>query len=347
MRLHVRRIAKLTLLSVGFVFLLLVFVNQFNEEDTGGKSVQQVLFKLDNATSRTVQADALLRSPRDVREANKSAKLKKGDAQMYDHIFISVKTTGTYHDSRIRLLLETWISIVKNQTYIFTDIDDTELIDKHGSGRVINTGCPSSHYRKSLVCKMSHEFDWFINSKKQWFCHVDDDTYLNMERLLDLLQQYNHTDDWYLGRPSLAHPIEVEDRSHPGQKVAFWFATGAGFCISRALALKMVPYAGGGRLQRSAEQIRLPDDCTIGYIIESLLHKQLTVINTFHSHLEALWKYTLKDIKDQITLSYSIKPNRENIVNIPGFPKEKDPTRFRSIHCHLYPHSDVCLSGDS
>lgn len=29
------------------------------------------------------------------------------------------------------------------------------------------------------------------------------------------------------------------------QKIAFWFATGgAGFCISRSLALKMVPYAG-------------------------------------------------------------------------------------------------------
>jgi hypothetical protein len=32
---------------------------------------------------------------------------------------------------------------------------------------------------------------------------VDDDNYVNTDQLLQLLQQYNHTEKWYLGKPSL------------------------------------------------------------------------------------------------------------------------------------------------
>ena len=38
---------------------------------------------------------------------------------------------------------------------------------------------------------------------------MDDDTYINIPALLTLLQQYNHSQEWYLGKPSLNHPIEI------------------------------------------------------------------------------------------------------------------------------------------
>jgi len=76
--------------------------------------------------------------------------------------------------------------------------------------------------RKSLVCKMGHEFDMYILSGKRWWCHVDDDTYVNVNTLVRLLQRYNHTSDWYLGRPSLGHPIEVMDRNNPGVSWTFY-----------------------------------------------------------------------------------------------------------------------------
>lgn len=50
----------------------------------------------------------------------------------------------------------------------------------------------------------------------RWFCHVDDDNYVNMPALTRFLQGYSHTEDWYLGRPSISHPIEVLDRANPG-----------------------------------------------------------------------------------------------------------------------------------
>lgn len=56
----------------------------------------------------------------------------------------------------------------------------------------------------------------FILSGKRWFCHMDDDTYVNVPQLVALLRKYNHTADWYLGRPSLSHPMEWNDRNNPG-----------------------------------------------------------------------------------------------------------------------------------
>lgn len=127
-----------------------------------------------------------------------------------------------------------------------------------------------------------------LPSHPRWFCHVDDDNYVNVRALLRLLGSYPHTQDVYLGKPSLDRPIQATERvsenkvvsvplphaslhqragkrlglprgpapgvweSHhvppvpgsPQRPVHFWFATGgAGFCISRGLALKMSPWA--------------------------------------------------------------------------------------------------------
>lgn len=44
-----------------------------------------------------------------------------------DDVFIAVKTTRKNHGPRLRLLLRTWISRARRQTFIFTDGDDPEL----------------------------------------------------------------------------------------------------------------------------------------------------------------------------------------------------------------------------
>lgn len=113
----------------------------------------------------------------------------------------------------------------------------------------------------------------------RWFCHVDDDNYVNVRALLRLLASYPHSQDVYIGKPSLDRPIQATERVGenkmvrrastppswrgggrggrrslgrgglttlllPQRPVHFWFATGgAGFCISRGLALKMSPWA--------------------------------------------------------------------------------------------------------
>lgn len=261
-----------------------------------------------------------------------------------DDLFLSVKTTRSYHKWRLNILLQTWFQLAKNQTWFFTDSDDPEL-QKKTNGHMINTNCSSSHYRKALCCKMSVEFDTFLESDKKWFCHVDDDNYVNVPRLLRLLGNYNPQEDWYLGKPSIRAPLEILNRdSRKPNKVSFWFATGgAGFCLSRALALKMMPLASVGKFISIGEKIRLPDDVTMGYIIEHLLKKPLTVIDQFHSHLEPMKFLHLDTFHDQITFSYSrYSKDVMNVVKIDGFDKRIDPTRFLSIHCFLFPNFSFC-----
>ncbi|KAM7371328.1 hypothetical protein PAMP_010809 [Pampus punctatissimus] len=260
-------------------------------------------------------------------------------------IFIAVKTTRKYHKYRLELLIQTWASRAKEQTYIFSDGEDKELQMRTGAN-IINTNCSAAHTRQALCCKMSVEYDKFIESQKKWFCHVDDDNYVILPSLLRLLSSYHHSQDVYLGRPSLDHPIEAAERvkSDGSVSVKFWFATGgAGFCISRGLALKMSPWASLGNFISTAEKIRLPDDCTIGYIIEALLEVSLTHTHLFHSHLENLQKLPTDTVLEQVTLSYGGFENRRNVVNIVrGFSMAEDPTRFKTIHCLLYPDTDWC-----
>ncbi|XP_061562497.1 beta-1,3-N-acetylglucosaminyltransferase radical fringe [Phycodurus eques] len=260
-------------------------------------------------------------------------------------IFIAVKTTRKYHKSRLELLIQTWISQAKEQTYLFSDGEDKELRLTKGVN-IINTNCSAAHTRQALCCKMSVEYDKFIESQKKWFCHVDDDNYVILPSLLQLLSSYHHSQDVYLGRPSLDHPIEAAERvkSNGLVSVKFWFATGgAGFCISRGLALKMSPWASLGNFISTAEKIRLPDDCTIGYIIEALLEVKLIDTHLFHSHLENLQKLPTDNVLEQVTLSYGGYENRWNVVSIVGgFSLVEDPTRFKTVHCLLYPATDWC-----
>lgn len=59
-------------------------------------------------------------------------------------------------------------------------------------------------------------------------------------------------------------------------------------------------FGSGGHFMNTAEKIRLPDDCTIGYIIESVLGVKLIRSNLFHSHLENLHQVPQIEIPNQV-----------------------------------------------
>lgn len=61
-----------------------------------------------------------------------------------------------------------------------------------------------------------------------------------------------------------------------------------------------------GNFISTAEKIRLPDDCTIGYIIEALLEVRLTHTHLFHSHLENLQKLPVDTALDQVRPKYCV-----------------------------------------
>ncbi|KFZ58902.1 Beta-1,3-N-acetylglucosaminyltransferase manic fringe [Podiceps cristatus] len=263
-------------------------------------------------------------------------------------VFIAVKTTKRFHQSRMELLLDTWISRARKQTYVFTDEEDDALRRRMGD-HAIFTNCSAEHSHLALSCKMAAEFNAFLASGRSWFCHLDDDNYLNPRALLKLLSSYSATWDVYLGKPSLNRPIWASEMlpNNQTKSVRFWFATGgAGFCISHKLASKMVPWASGRNFLSTAELIRLPDDCTVGYIIECKVGGQLLPSALFHSHLENLQLIPPSQLTQQVTLSYGVFENKLNVIELNGpFSPQEDPSRFRSLHCHLYPDTSWCLQA--
>lgn len=60
-----------------------------------------------------------------------------------------------------------------------------------------------------------------------------------------------------------------------------------------------------GTFMTTAEHIRLPDDCTVGYIVEALLGVSLIRSGLFHSHLENLG--LVSDIHNQVHTSTHTK----------------------------------------
>ncbi|XP_039747304.1 LOW QUALITY PROTEIN: fringe glycosyltransferase [Pararge aegeria] len=289
--------------------------------------------------SRSVQVADLPIEP-----VTKTSILDSGQSKniTLDDIFISVKTTKFYQYSRLPIILKTWFQLAKKQTWFFTDTDNPRH-QNQTNGHMVNTKCSASHQLKHLCCKMSVEYDHFLESGKKWFCHFDDDNYVNVPRLLAVLQKYNHQEDWYLGKTSVNKPVDMFKKPTNQLLYTFWFATGgAGICLSRSLALKMLPIASGGRFISICESIRFPDDVTLGYIIEHLMEKNLTRLPELHSHLEQMKLLNPETFRDQISFSYSKTSKGWNVINVPGFNYRYDPTRFLSLHCYLFPYFKYC-----
>ena len=247
-------------------------------------------------------------------------------------IYFAIKTTQRFHDNRLDLMMKTWIPFVQEQVFIFTDTD--KPIKNFSDSHVINTKCSLGHGVEALSCKMGFEFDYFIKSNKRWFCHVDDDTYVIVNQFLQMLDGFNSSENWYIGKNSMNHTFKV-------RKTAFWFATGgAGFCISRHLAEKMVPHAAEGGFLSISKRVGIADDVTIGYIISHILNVNLTIVEEMHSHYERLSE--IKKPQGQITLSYERNNEISNVIQVHGFNETYDPTRILSVHCLLYPKGNYC-----
>ena len=53
-------------------------------------------------------------------------------------------------------------------------------------------------------------FVFFFPLSARWFCHFDDDNYVNVPALVNTLKNFNPEDDVYLGKPSLIREMEVK-----------------------------------------------------------------------------------------------------------------------------------------
>lgn len=106
----------------------------------------------------------------------------------------------------------------------------------------------------------------------------------------------------------------------------------------------------------TAERIRLPDDCTIGYIVEALLGVPLIRSGLFHSHLENLQQVPASELHEQVRLLGRREPSGITVLNrevrkgcrSDTQPHRRDPAPILAVTptlCHLGPL--LAPAGDS
>ena len=52
-----------------------------------------------------------------------------------------------------------------------------------------------------------------IFSYSRWFCHFDDDNYVNVPSLVRHLQRYDPNTEWYIGKTSIPKPLELLEKT--------------------------------------------------------------------------------------------------------------------------------------
>ena len=142
-----------------------------------------------------------------------------------------------------------------------------------------------------------------IEHVPKWYCHFDDDTFLNFEALQNRLSSYPEDYPIYVGKKSISKPVKITYRSINGENIQskpFNFATGgAGWCINRPMYQRLLNLlSNDSEFTRVSRTTGLPDDMTIGFLIESELGEELKNDEKFHSHLEYLNQ--IKNPSDQV-----------------------------------------------
>jgi hypothetical protein len=271
-------------------------------------------------------------------------------------ILVSVKTTTAYHRQRLSLLLFTWMeSVSPQQLYIITEkgANDVWIKEAELSGiHVVKSHCPAGHAMDSLCCKSGQEFEEYYRAIEtgesfRWFCHFDDDEYLNIGSLSKQLETYNSSKDYYVGHWLTKLGKEPQTLGNfkdfpEAKRTHYFYATGASYCISAGLMKKVEKYFRGISFVLTCHKIALTDDFTLGAIIGGVLGIDLTEVSTMLSQGEDFTRYNTSELRNMITISS--KEHLHNRIKIPDSPfsDAEDPTGFLSYHCLLYPQVTWC-----
>jgi hypothetical protein len=67
-------------------------------------------------------------------------------------VFISVKTGRAYHQTRLPVLFETWITYAPNETFFVTDRADEDVTRQLTGKHLVVSGCADSNERYCCIC---------------------------------------------------------------------------------------------------------------------------------------------------------------------------------------------------
>ena len=261
---------------------------------TAARATDEVAFRsgpwFELRTSRSSKTAATIAEPELVWRVGQCGKslTTEAAATMNVHFTIKSSSAGDLHTKRVLPQLRSWVSAagVQASTYIFTDAaeDRPSLVGLAGGRRHwVATDCGSGHGRE-LCCKTESELLHFVeilhalppsvvDNRPYWWCHVDDDNYVNVAALKRFLAALSTptTTRYYIGRPG------------PSKTGRPPFAMGgAGYCVNAPAALAANRYLVDQQQNRSyqdsgrgsarggfvalCEETHQPDDVSMGIL---------------------------------------------------------------------------------
>jgi hypothetical protein len=86
-----------------------------------------------------------------------------------DFLLVTVKTTISNHNTKVKLILATWYNLIKSNVYFITDTKDVALLDELPQDHLVVTQCEKSHSREGLSCKLAAEFQVFMEHPTKYY----------------------------------------------------------------------------------------------------------------------------------------------------------------------------------
>ena len=271
------------------------------------------------------------------------------DIDQFVKVFIGVKTREQgIHGHRLSQIQHTWLknAVAAMETVtikFFCDQSDTRKISRSPNGTIVKDHlmvpvptCKGPDFR----CKTPYMLNYFLNhdTDSAFFCNFDDDNYVLITNLLQVLTDYHVRDglrNVYVGRDSLQgkgfHTSDIFNHS-----IVHFLTGGAGYCLSRELLER-------GREHFPNPPSYFPDDIAVGYVVQEKMGIKLMENDLFHSHLESnlLKHFPTPKIAQQVSFGFNNKLKRHLARSaLPQFPDElfsaeEDPMFFKSLRCHI------------
>eukprot|EP00731_Ephydatia_muelleri_P007076 Em0003g1324a len=274
------------------------------------------------------------------------------------NIYISVLTTPGYHDSRLSRQYITWMQTVHpKQVHVVTEGGEdmwTEALTRAGY-QVVYCDCPrdSTKTQRMMCCKGGVQFDHWYQARDagavyNWYCHFDDDIYVNAAALIEMTRKFDHNKDQYLGKwKRLSQQVygssdRISGWTAPGlynfperKHDNYRYANGPAYCISAHLMNRLEKYLRGQNFVSSCNRAQaVMDDVLPGVIIEGVLGVEITDIPEITDQLDSPPYDDRSWYKHQITVA-------SERIQLPS-GKYHGWDMILSYHCLLYPGVSWC-----
>ncbi|NBP02778.1 MAG: hypothetical protein EBU90_22195 [Proteobacteria bacterium] len=211
-----------------------------------------------------------------------------------------VLTCEKYHSTRVKTVNETWGK----------DVDTVFLSDVSEGKSIVGYSDVKADYA-TVFLKYLAFLKRYNDLTADWYIFCDDDTFLNIPNIKNLLKKYDSSENLVIGSKCtlnsdgtdahgdqtgfLMHTIMGEEAKLPVQHPS----GGAGFIITKNTFLKLKEYLKGNKNIGYSYK----SDVTFGFWLNQINAKFID-IRLFTGNTPRVYRHTEEDIKNNLTYHY-------------------------------------------